>query len=111
MNQEQNNIDAFLRQAAFEVEDNGFSDRVLQALPQHAGWERRLQRIWHLVCITAALVIGWWTHALDIIMTDVKVFIHTLPLNYNYEELLFMAALPMLLLMICTIVWNKKLIY
>lgn len=105
------NIDTFLRNATFQVDDNGFSDRVLQTLPKRAGWERRLQRIWQIICLTAALIIGWWTHALDIIMTDIKVFFHTLPLNYDMHELLLMSALPMLMLMVALTIWNKKIIY
>lgn len=111
MNKEYDNVDKFLHKATFDVDDNGFSDRVLQALPQQVGWERRLNRIWQLVCITAALIIGWWTHALDIFMTDLKVFLHTLPLNYNTQELFLLSTLPLFLLMIAIVVWNKKIIY
>ena len=72
MQQQYDNIDTFLRNATFQVEDNGFSDRVLQSLPERAEWERKLQRIWQLICLSVALIVGWWTHALDSIMTDIK---------------------------------------
>lgn len=111
MNQEFDNVDKFLRNASFNVEDNGFSDRVLQSLPRHAEWERKLQRIWQLVCLTAAIIIGWWTNVLDIFMTDLKVFFHTLPLNYDVQELFLMATLPIFIIMVTIVVWNKKIIY
>lgn len=110
MHQQYDHIDTYLRNATFQVEDNGFSDRVLQALPQRAGWERRLQRIWQLVCLTAAIIIGWWTNVLDIILTDLRVFFHTLPFNYDQHELLLIAAMPMLMLMVALAVWNKKIL-
>lgn len=109
--QEEAEVDKFLRQASFEVQDEGFSDRVLQALPQHVGWERRLNRIWQLVCLTTALIIGWWTHALDVLMTDLNAFLHTLMFNYDIGQLSFFASLPMLLTLVAIVVWNKKLIY
>ena len=111
MQQQEPDVDKFLRQASFEVQDEGFSDRVLQALPEHVEWERRLNCIWQLVCLSACLIIGWWTHALDTLLTDLRVFLHTLTYNYDVSQLLILASLPMLLTLVAIVVWNKKLIY
>ncbi len=90
-------VDAFLQANACQVADNGFSEQVMSHLPERVGWERRLQHIWQLVCVTAAIVAGWLTDMVDVIATDVRVFIHTLPLDYSYTELFALAAIPMLI--------------
>lgn len=90
-------IEAFLKNNAFDVADNGFSERVLSRLPERAGWERRLQRIWQMVCLAAAIVVGWLTNILDVVATDVRVFIHTLPLDYSYTQIFTFVAISMLL--------------
>ena len=100
MNHELSNkqVEAFLRNNAFEVADNGFSERVLKRLPEQVAWERRLQRIWQMVCLTTAIVIGWLTNIIDVIATDVRVFIHTLPLDYSLTQIFTFVAISMLLL-------------
>lgn len=111
MNQEYDNVDQFLRNVTFEVEDNGFSEQVMKRLPDNSARERRLQRIWQLVCFTAALIVGWWTNIIDVIKTDIKVFINTLPVNYDAGEMMISAFMILLLFTLFTAMWSKKIIY
>ena len=47
-------VDLFFSQHKFEIEDNGFSERVIQSLPK-SSW--KTNRIWTVVCTLAAMVL------------------------------------------------------
>ena len=47
-------VDLFFSQHKFEIEDNGFSERVIQSLPR-SSW--KTNRIWTIVCTLAAVAL------------------------------------------------------
>ncbi len=47
-------VELFFSEHKFEIEDNGFSQRVIQSLPQ-SSW--RANRIWTVVCSLAAMAL------------------------------------------------------
>ena len=48
-------LEDFFKQAAQQqIEDNGFTERVMQNLPTHTVTVRRLSRLWSLFCILVA---------------------------------------------------------
>ena len=46
--------DFFKQAAQQQIEDNGFTERVMQNLPTHTVTVRRLSRLWSLFCILVA---------------------------------------------------------
>lgn len=80
-------LDSFFQDARRQqIDDDGFSSRVMASLPQlqaDLGRELRLSRLWTLFCIALAVVLflcftGWGE-----LLTDFLVFVGTLPVNYN----------------------------
>ena len=101
----------FLLANRVEVTDDGFSDRVMQRLPQRVDWEYRLNRIWQCICIVAAMVVCYVTDALDIIMTDIRVFFDTVSLETAATQWLYALSVPMLFISATLIATIRKAIY
>lgn len=76
-------IDKFLLSHKVEIEDKGFTDRVMQSLPAHLEWQRRMYRIWNVLCIVMLAVFCWQTDVLNKLMVDIEVFTNNLPLMLN----------------------------
>jgi len=75
----ENSVDKFLLAHKVEVEDKGFSDRVMQSLPVNADLKRRMSRLWNTIFIVMLVVFCWQTDVLGILMVDIKAFLVTLP--------------------------------
>ena len=85
-------IEAFFKQAAQQqIEDNGFTERVMDCLPDLAMEKlQRLTRLWTLFCVVVSVVLffvlGGWESlkvsvlvALQGILTSLSVFVTTAP--------------------------------
>ena len=85
-------IEAFFKQAAQQqIEDNGFTERVMDSLPDLAMEKlQRLTRLWTLFCVVVSVVLffvlGGWESlkvsvlvALQGILTSLSVFVTTAP--------------------------------
>lgn len=83
--------DLFKQAAQQQIEDNGFTERVMGQLPARgASTERRLSRLWTLFCVATALalfiLLGGWESLkatmmvwLSTALTSVEVFFTTAP--------------------------------
>ena len=85
-------VEAFFKEAAQQqIEDNGFTERVMGQLPARgASTERRLSRLWTLFCVVVALalfiLLGGWESLkatamvwMTTALTSVEVFFTTAP--------------------------------
>lgn len=74
-----------------QIDDNGFTERVMQRLPDSIAQHSKLQKLswlWTTFCIVLAVLlflkfIGWQTA-----LTDLVVFIRTLPVVYRPTTIL-----------------------
>ena len=84
--------DLFKQAAQQQIEDNGFTERVMQNLPTHTVTVRRLSRLWSLFCILVALGLffafgGWqvlqglFFGGLRMLLGWLEVFAITAPTN------------------------------
>ena len=100
-------IEDFFKQAAQQqIEDNGFTERVMQNLPETVSKSHRLSLLWTLFCVALGVVIffifgGWnlvqlgWMGALRMVATSMEVFMVTAPtteITLNLWVLLGLAA-------------------
>ena len=53
------NVDRFLLSHKVEIEDNGFSDRVMQSLPENRVLQRRLSILWNIIFIIMLAFFCW----------------------------------------------------
>ena len=85
-------IEAFFKQAAQQqIEDNGFTERVMDSLPELAVEKsQRLTRLWTIFCVVVSValffVLGGWESlkvsalvAMQGILTSLSVFVTTAP--------------------------------
>lgn len=86
-------IEQFFQEAAQQqIEDNGFSERVMAALPvRRINW---LSHLWTMFCIAVAAVVfvltqGWTVvlSHLAVFLTNVEVFFRTLPTLFDLSML------------------------
>lgn len=101
-------IEQFFQEAAQQqIEDNGFSERVMAALPvRRINW---LSHLWTVFCMTVAAIVfvltqGWTVvlSHLAVFLTNVEVFFRTLPTMFDLSALGEMSAgtMPSLFLQI-----------
>lgn len=85
-------LDSFFQSARQQqISDNGFSDRVMERLQEVQMQQvraSRLSRLWTIFCVLFAAVlffrfVGWQT-----LLTDIVVFITTIPVNYDLATIL-----------------------
>lgn len=97
-----NEVDKFLLSHKVEIADNGFSDRVMSHLPARADHRNRIEVIWQIVCLVGTLVLCSLTDILDVLITDIKAFIVTLPLESSLNQWLYILGIPLLLYWVVT---------
>lgn len=66
----------FAEAARQEIEDNGFTQRVMQRLPKRVNW---FTRLWTASCILVALVLFTLFHGWELLAVQLEVFLRTLP--------------------------------
>lgn len=87
-----------------EIEDNGFSRRVMRSLPESAARrspsasrQRLLSRIWAAFCTALAVVLSFVFHIWELLAVQLEVFVRTLPLGDGHSlrtlSLVFVAAI------------------
>ena len=81
----------FEQAAQQQIEDNGFTERVMANLPERNGYSvRTLSRLWTLFCLVIGVLIFWLasgysllegmlTGAKQMVMTTIEVFLLTAP--------------------------------
>jgi hypothetical protein len=81
----------FSEAAQQQIEDNGFTERVMANLPERSGYSvRTLSRLWTLFCLIIGVLIFWLasgysllegmlTGAKQMVMTTIEVFLLTAP--------------------------------
>ena len=104
--------DLFKQAAQQQIEDNGFTERVMQNLPTHTVTVRRLSRLWSLFCILVGLGLffafgGWqviqglFYGGLRMLLGWIEVFAMTAPtneININLWVVLLLAAFVLVVL-------------
>ena len=104
--------DLFKQAAQQQIEDNGFTERVMQNLPMHTVTVRRLSRLWSLFCILVGLGLffafgGWqvlqglFFGGLRMLLGWLEVFAITAPtteINVNLWVLFLLAAFVLVVL-------------
>ena len=98
--------DLFKQAAQQQIEDNGFTERVMQNLPTHTVTVRRLSRLWSLFCILVGIGLffafggwqvlqGFFIGGLRMLLGWLEVFAITAPtteINVNLWVVLLLAA-------------------
>ena len=81
----------FEQAAQQQIEDNGFTERVMANLPERSGYSvRALSRLWTMFCLIIGVLIFWLasgysllegmlTGAKQMVMTTIEVFLLTAP--------------------------------
>ena len=81
----------FSEAAQQQIEDNGFTERVMANLPERSGYSvRTLSRLWTMFCLIIGVLIFWLasgysllegmlTGAKQMVMTTIEVFLLTAP--------------------------------
>lgn len=101
-------IEKYLRDNALDVADNGFTERVMAALPEKE-WQKRQARakalrltwVWRIVCLVALVGFCVHTNAITNFAFDAIMFIRTFTFDASCLRLLiFIALLPTIILMI-----------
>ena len=81
----------FSEAAQQQIEDNGFTERVMANLPERSGYSvRTLSRLWTMFCLVIGVLIFWLasgysllegmlTGAKQMVMTTIEVFLLTAP--------------------------------
>lgn len=59
-----------------EIEDNGFSRRVMKSLPDR---ESRLAKLWTALCVLIGIILSFAFHVWELLAVYVEVFIRTIP--------------------------------
>ena len=104
--------DIFKQAAQQQIEDNGFTERVMQNLPEKAVSVRRLSRLWSLFCILVGIGLffafgGWqvlqglFYGGLRMLLGWLEVFAMTAPtteININLWVVLLLAAFVLVVL-------------
>ena len=108
-----NDLAEIFKQAAQQqIEDNGFTERVMQNLPEKAVSVRRLSRLWSLFCILVGIGLffafgGWqvlqglFYGGLCMLLGWLEVFAMTAPtneININLWVVLLLAAFVLVVL-------------
>ena len=108
-----NDLAEIFKQAAQQqIEDDGFTERVMQNLPEKAVSVRRLSRLWSLFCILVAMglffafggwqvILGLFYGGLRMLLGWIEVFAITAPtteINVNLWVLLLLAAFVLVVL-------------
>ena len=95
-------IESFLKDHTLEVADNGFTDRVMRALPEEE-WQRsaalrfqkRLSQLWTAACIVAAVGFFAYTGLWSAILIDIKASINSFyPDEETLKTLMVIAMVP-----------------
>ena len=105
----ENSVDKFLLSHKTEVEDNGFSVRVMQSLPENASLKHRLNRLWNTIFIVLLAVFCWQTNVLSELKVDIEVFINNLPLHVGDPTLWYSAGIIILGMYALVFAGGKKL--
>lgn len=66
----------FSEAAQQEIEDRGFTERVMQRLPLRINW---FIRLWTVFCIVTALVLFTLLHGWELLAVQLEVLLRTLP--------------------------------
>lgn len=105
----ENKVDKFLLAHKVEIDDNGFSDRVMKSLPAHVEWQRRLGRIWNISCLAMLAFICWQTDVLSNLKVDLEVFINNLPLHIGESSLWYSLGVIVIGMYALVFAYGKKL--
>ncbi len=82
-----------------EIADNGFSRRVMRALPDRSG---SLARLWTAFCILTGVILSFVFHVWELAAVYIEVFIRTAPTLDPHQ----LAMLPMITAgIIATALW------
>lgn len=92
-------LEQFFKEAAMPpLEDDGFSERVMQRLPRRSNW---LVHLWTLFCVGVAMAIfiqaqGWKTLAsyAMLFLTHVEVLVRTLPTMLDLSAIDLSGLMP-----------------
>lgn len=103
------NVDKFLLAHKVEIDDNGFSDRVMQSLPAKVAWQRRLGRIWNCIFVVLLAVFCWQTDVLTTLSYDIKASVQTMPLMLNDVSVWYTMGIMVLGLYVLVFMGGKKL--
>lgn len=68
----------FSEAAQQQIEDNGFSEQVMQRLPIRINW---FTRLWTACCLLIASVFFYVFHGFELLAVQVEVFLRTLPVT------------------------------
>ena len=55
-------LEDFFNNCQQEIDDNGFTEKVMKGLPVSASW---LNKIWTIVCVMTGIAFLYFTHALQ----------------------------------------------
>ena len=77
----------FSEAASQQIEDNGFTERVMQRLPSRMNW---FVRIWNTVCIALFAVLFVVFHGWDLLAVQFEVMLRTLGTHSFSINLLMM---------------------
>lgn len=90
---EDNNIlisDFFKEAREMEIEDNGFSLRVVRSLPRRADRHSRravlLSRLWLAFCVVLGIVLSFVFHVWELLAVHIEVLARTLPFEQERPE-------------------------
>lgn len=97
-----NEVDKFLLSHKVEIADDGFSDHVMSHLPARTVNKNALKNLWMTICIMSTILLLSFTDVLGIILTDLKAFLITLPLENDLTQWLYVIGVPLLLYWILT---------
>ncbi len=106
-------IEQFFREAAVQqIEDNGFSERVMVAIGAQKRSTLCAQRLWTLFCIAVAVVVFFYLQDLTalvtqvvVFLTNVEVFLRILPTSFDLSMLTEGAtATPLLTILLSLVV-------
>lgn len=101
-------VDKFLLDNKIVVEDEGFTQRVMETLPERVDWQRRLLRIWNCVFFVMLAMFCWKTEVFEKLYVDVKAFLLTLPVNIHDVSIWQTMGVFYLTIMILTFLILKK---
>lgn len=76
----ENSVDKFLLANKVKIEDDGFTERVMQSLPANVNWKRRLNRIWNCICIFVLVAFCCLSDVMDKLLVDIEVYAKNLPI-------------------------------
>lgn len=92
-----NDVDKFLLSNKIEIADNGFSDRVMSLLPaQESRLASRMKTIWQVCCLLGTVALCLCTDILDVLITDTKAFVVTLPHESAFTQCCYILGIPII---------------